>query len=378
MSESTTNQDQIEQDLEHTRARMDSRLTELQGRLSPGQILDDLMGYFRGSEGGDFARNLVASVKSNPLPAALTGISLAWLMAANPRPQSEALPDAAHTGSNTAKVRVFPTPTGSGQAGTDDLEQRFRKAEQDVARQPGDTEETYNMRLDDARGAVLGVKREPEDTAQSLSQRIQDALSAAKENVGQTANSIRSRASDAADQLATSAQSAGDQLTHGAKAAQTMGSNVLSMIADNPVLLGAIGLAVGALLGALVPQSEQEEAATGEMAGQARKTARNLSQEVMDRGGQVAQQVLDAGRDSARAHGLTADKSIGDVVEELRSGDLAGAAKQVAQDVLKSGDEAFRKDGLKTDQPTNANGSPSSSQIGSRVGEAGGPSRGSS
>jgi ElaB/YqjD/DUF883 family membrane-anchored ribosome-binding protein len=379
MSEST-NQDQIEQDLEHTRARMDSRLTELQGRLSPGQILDDLMGYFRGSEGGDFARNLLASVKSNPMPAALTGISLAWLMAANPRPQSEAVPDAAaaRTRSNTAKVRVFPTPAGSGQAGTDDLEQRFRKAEQDVAREPGDTEETYNMRLDDARGAVLGVKREPEDTAQSLSQRIQDALSAAKENVGQTANSMRSRASDAADQLATSAQSAGDQLTHRAKAAQTMGSNVLSMIADNPVLLGAIGMAVGALLGALVPQSEQEEAALGEMAGQARETARNLSQEVMDRGGQVAQQVLDAGRDSARAHGLTADKSIGDVVEELRSGDLAGAAKQVAQDVLKSGDEAFRKDGLKTDQPTSANGSPSSPQIGSRVGEGGGPSRGSS
>jgi hypothetical protein len=67
-----------------------------------------------------------------------------------------------------------------------------------------------------------------------------------------------------------------------------MGSNVLSMIADNPVLLGAIGLAVGALLGALVPHSEQEEAALGEMAGRARETARNLSQEVMDRGGQVA------------------------------------------------------------------------------------------
>ena len=90
MSESTASQDEIEQGLERTRARMDSRLTELQGRLSPGQILDDLMGYFRGSEGGDFARNLVASVKSNPMPAALTGISLAWLMAANPRAPSEA------------------------------------------------------------------------------------------------------------------------------------------------------------------------------------------------------------------------------------------------------------------------------------------------
>jgi hypothetical protein len=66
----------------------------------------------------------------------------------------------------------------------------------------------------------------------------------------------------------------------------------------------------------------------------------------MDRSGTVADQVLDAGRDSAREHGLTADTSIGDLAEGLKSGDLAGTVKQVAQDVLKSGDEAFRKEGL--------------------------------
>jgi hypothetical protein len=354
MSESTASQDQIEQDLTRTRARMDSRLTELEGRLSPGQILDDLMGYFRGSEGGDFARNLLASVKSNPMPAALTGISLAWLMAANPRPESEASPNAtvARPMSSADKVHMFPGVEDREQTSADDLEQRFRKAGQDVEWQPGDTEETYNMRLDDARGAVVGVKREPNDTAQSISQRIQEALTAAKNNASQTASDLGNRAIDAAGQVATSA---GDQLAHGSKAARAMGSNVLSTIADNPVLLGAIGLAVGALLGALVPQSEKEEAALEEMAGQARETARNLGQEVMDRGGQVAQQVLDAGRDSARAHGLTAEKFIGDVVEELRSGDLAGAVKHVAQDILKSGDEAFRKDGLKADQQPNAN-----------------------
>ena len=38
----------IEQDLDRTRARLGSHLSELQDRLSPGQVLDDLMGYFRG------------------------------------------------------------------------------------------------------------------------------------------------------------------------------------------------------------------------------------------------------------------------------------------------------------------------------------------
>jgi ElaB/YqjD/DUF883 family membrane-anchored ribosome-binding protein len=358
MSESTARQDEIEQGLERTRARMDSRLTELQGRLSPGQILDDLMGYFRGSEGGDFARNLVASVKSNPMPAALTGISLAWLMAANPRAPSEASSKGlgARTTANTSNVQVY----SHDQSGTDDLEQRFRNAERSVPRHPDDTDETYSMRVDDARGAVVGVKRGSEDTAQSLGQRIQDALAAAKTSASETASSLRDHASDAASQLATSAHGAGDQIAQGSKSAQAMGSNVLATIADNPMLLGAIGLAVGALLGALVPQSEQEETALAGMAGQARKTAQNLGQEVMDRGGRVAHQVLDAGRDSAREHELTADKSVGEVVAGLQSGDLAGTVKQVAKDLLQSGDEAIRKDGLKTDVPMGANGSTSS------------------
>ena len=86
MTDSTVEQAQIERGLERTRARMDSRLSELQERLSPGQIIDDLMGYVRGSEGADFIQNLMTSVRSNPIPAALTGIGLAWLMASNSHP----------------------------------------------------------------------------------------------------------------------------------------------------------------------------------------------------------------------------------------------------------------------------------------------------
>ena len=67
MSQSEADQDRIEEDLARTRARMDGRLSALQERLSPGQILDDLMAYFRGSEGGDFARNLAGSVQNNPM-----------------------------------------------------------------------------------------------------------------------------------------------------------------------------------------------------------------------------------------------------------------------------------------------------------------------
>ncbi len=137
-----------------------------------------------------------------------------------------------------------------------------------------------------------------------------------------------------------------------------MSGNLIAALSDSPVLLGALSLAAGALLGALVPQSDQEEAALGGIAGQTRATARDLAQEVVDRGGRVAQTVLEAGRSSASEHGLTSGKSTGTLVDAALSGDLAGNAKQVAQDVLRAGDEAVRKEGLGTGQggPTPSSG----------------------
>ena len=108
MSQSTTEQDHIERGLERTRARMDNRLTELQARLSPGQVLDDLMDYFRGSEGADFTRNLMDSVRNNPLPAALTGIGLTWLMASNPHPRHDAAGDDKVASSAPTGNRAMP------------------------------------------------------------------------------------------------------------------------------------------------------------------------------------------------------------------------------------------------------------------------------
>lgn len=52
---------------------------------------------------------------------------------------------------------------------------------------------------------------------------------------------------------------------------------------------------------------------------------------------------MDTGRDSAQAHGLTGDRSAGELVDAALSGSLAGDAKAVVQDVLQTGNEAVRK-----------------------------------
>ena len=116
-------------------------------------------------------------------------------------------------------------------------------------------------------------------------------------------------------------------------------------------MLGALGLAAGALLGALLPVSEQEEAALGGIAGQARDAATSLAQQGLASGKAVAETVMEKGRASVDAHGLTEGKTAGQFVDAALSGELAGNAKAVVQEVLQTGDEAVRKEVASSSPP---------------------------
>ena len=111
-------------------------------------------------------------------------------------------------------------------------------------------------------------------------------------------------------------------------------------VAGNPFALGAIAALVGIVAGALLPVSEQEEAALGSTATKLRTAGRDLAQDVVDRGGRVATDTLEAIKGSANAHGLTTDKPIGELLADVKSGDLLGNVKQVAQETLQAGKDS--------------------------------------
>jgi len=315
----------------------------------PGQVLDDLMGYFRGSEGVEFGRNLLENVKGNPMPAAVTAIGLAWLMAsknaASQAPSTQA-----------AGWDRFGAP-GPHVYGRDDYGAamaRVQEAEKGVPRKPAKPEHAYSARLDEARGQAIGLARHVQETTESFGQRVRDALGAVQETVAGSAHGMRNKVGSAVSAAGNAASSVGSSAQGMAQDAMTSvsgalsqggqaGGNLVAALTESPVLLGALGLAAGALLGALLPHMDGEEAALGGIAGQARDAATGLAKEGLERGKQVAQAVVDTGRDSAQAHGLTGGRSAGELVDAALSGSLAGDAKAVVQDVLQTGDEAVRK-----------------------------------
>ena len=296
MADATDDTDQIERDLAQTRARMDRRLDELGERLAPNQIVNDALAHVTGGDGADFAQTLIAKAKANPVPAALAGIGMAWLMASSQHKQASA-------------SRTQP-----------DLATRLRSAEAGVSRIGDEHPDVHANRLDDARGQVLGVARDASDTAASYAQRIKDAVASSTQSLREVSHDLRNGASNATGGRADRQQS----------------------LSGSSLVQGSAAALVGLIAGALIPVSRREERALADMAGQLRSKGRDVAQDVVNRGAQVAGDTLGAVKERAQAHGLTADKPVGELLGSLKSGELFDHVKQAAQEVAGAGAASVR------------------------------------
>ena len=77
--------EEVQREVRQSRAEVEETLEAIQERLSPGQLFEQAVDYMRSSNGSDFLRNLGAAVRDNPVPVALVGTGLAWLMMSGAR-----------------------------------------------------------------------------------------------------------------------------------------------------------------------------------------------------------------------------------------------------------------------------------------------------
>lgn len=257
----------IERNLAETRARLNSHLEALSSRLSLGQLLDDGVNYLRAGQGAQFIRNLGADLRDNPLPVAVTGIGLAWLMATGVFPSS----------------RRETSGEGRTAAAFDDIVERAKRAGETLAQAAGETEEAFRTRAAEARGRILGLTREASETAAAFMERVQQALEAAEQ-------SAREQTAAMVDQTRRTVEAVGQAAQQGRDAAARAGAALGETIKQNPLLLGALGLAAGVLLAATLPATAEEEALVAPLGS----AIRNASDTAIDRTRQAAEAAAEA------------------------------------------------------------------------------------
>lgn len=168
------------------------------------------------------------------------------------------------------------------------------------------------------------------DAAAGLKDRASGLYQDSKERVAGGVEDVKQWAGDrydaARDQVSTSAGQARDYLSdvadRGSARVARQRSRIEVFVAENPALVGVVGLAAGLLVGALLPRTAQEDRAVGPYADEARDQGLRLAREAMHSGRVYVEAALDQANDAlSQAEGRArTDLGTGAPIDEARRG----------------------------------------------------------
>lgn len=259
---------QIESEIEQTRLEMGRTLDQIQRKFSPGQMVDEALNYFRHSGAGDFTSNFGATVRHNPVPVTLMSVGIAWLMMATRRERNPSLhstPDPADIGwqdpaAPSTRERIGEAMASFG-AGASQTGSKISTTAQDVGDRVSTT--THNVR----------------DRAATTAHNVSERASQMASGVSQFASNTRTSAAQLASNARDSAYRAGDIARHQYDRARS-GAEYLAH--EQPLVLGALGLAIGAAIGASLPATQREDEWMGETRDDLLETGRQQFQDVKE------------------------------------------------------------------------------------------------
>jgi hypothetical protein len=219
----------------------------------------------RSSNGSDFVRNLGTMVRDNPVPVALVGTGLVWLMLSSSRST-----------------------------------RRQYDGENDLPRSYGETHYGGGLNEDARQGARWGesareTAREWSDGARVRAQSVRDRA----RRLGAT---TRDRVSETGEQLWHGARDAGDRARYYGQRARR---GFFDTLHEQPLVLGALGLAAGAAIGAALPTTDKEDEWLGDSRDRLAERAKEAGWEQVEKARATASAGYSAAREEAERQGLT-------------------------------------------------------------------------
>jgi hypothetical protein len=249
----TQETDKIEADINRSRHALNDTIEQLGGKLSPGQILDEALGLAKG-QAGHFTANLGRQVRDNPMPVLLIGAGIGMLLMKN---------KGSHEGVDRG--------VSHDEWHTESHYRNLETARSGIVREVGETDEAYNHRLHEAEAHAMGLKQHAGEALDAFKARVK----AAGDGISHTAEGIRHRMRAGA---ASTAHFFGDQ-AHNLKAgAGEAKHRAQAFYDDYPLAAGAIGLAIGALIGSTAPLSAVERDNLQGVADAAAKAGADLAE----------------------------------------------------------------------------------------------------
>ena len=306
MSNYSKDSAQLEREVEEQRQKIESRIGEIKDRLSPGQLVDELLSFTKDG-GQNFAANLGQTVSNNPLPAALLGISLVWLMSGQgpklsmphaeaPRPRGQEYPYASISG-GMRRVGHAADATGDWHSDWEDsVGKRYKAKSNELGHRASEF-------IDDAGRKFGGFIDEAGHRVRDFQDETGNRLDDAAGWASHTFHDVQHGIGHAVDSVSQQAQQIGGAAQHQVDRTTRM---AMDLFKDQPLVAGALAFAAGAAIGAALPHTEQEDKAVGKVADQVKQKAADAALDVYEEGKAGATALYEQGKESvAKVYGET-------------------------------------------------------------------------
>lgn len=319
-----TDPDAIAGDIRETRAEMDETIGAIGRKLDPSHLVDEAKEMFTSSARDAGASMLdsvkdssvIDTIKDNPLPAMAVGLSVAWFLSKVGESESDRYRHERYLA--TGDPYYAPRRPGYGRY----VEDRYYAVEADRYRDYG---RPYATDGDEASMADK-AKGKASDLADTAKDKASGAVDSAKDK----ASGLADRAGDALSGTAGDARQRAEMAGRRMQRVERRAESWLDrQMRQNPLAVGAVALAAGALVGLSVPETDVEDQAMGGQARAARSGLASAASDASERVTRAAQDVADEAAEKTKEVGQEAEakaKDVGDKAEN-RADKVADHAK---------------------------------------------------
>jgi len=257
-------------DIRHTRDRMDHTLDELGDKLQPRHLMEEAVDYFWTKERhtGEKAkqsavkmgRKVIDEVRDHPLPSLLIGAGIVWLLS----------------------------------------QQRDKYREEEYGYEEGGP-----GLKEKASQAIGSAKERMREGAESMKERASDVAEAAKEKLG----AAKEKLGSAREKLGSAVESAkmkSSEMKDKTKDYYHRTTETVRQTSDeHPLAVGLACLAAGVIAGVMAPRTRVEDQAFGDTSDRIIDQGKQQAQQVMQKGTEVVDRAVEAGKEEARQQDLT-------------------------------------------------------------------------
>lgn len=351
--------EEIRDNIERTRSRMDRAIDNLSERVDPKAVWDGVVNCFKSESDGanvarDTAQAIIRPIRENPAAAIALGASAVWLISGSMGSDEDDDFELEH--------RYNPR----GEKPTDD---------QVMARINGSRSSGSESDSSDDSGIVDTAKQKVTEAGTAVAEGLSSAKSAVTGKVNEATDAASETLATARDRVAENYESAKQSARMEARrarrqtrelygnASQTLSDTVASGreryhrgLRENPLGLMVGALGIGLLAGVLAPVSRREEELFGEYSDTVTNKLKSTGDELVEKGKRAGERVAQTALDEVEKADIDTSK-LSELAEDVKE-TVTSAASSVREEAEKAAeDEDLTATALK--EKVEPNGTPS-------------------